>query len=219
MVSAMGTSAHNWSPLSVDAVAGVFAPVSAPWWIAGGWALDLFLGTTTREHEDIDVLVLRRDQLVVQAHLCADWELFKTKQPTPSRLAPWPRGEFLHRPIDDIWVRRPGASAWSFQIMLTDAEGDEWVYKRLPTIGGPIAEMGLMTSEGIPYLAPEIQLLHSARSALQKNRDDFERVLPTLSAKQANWLLKCLQAEYSEGHAYIGRIEADLRTRPSCGRR
>jgi hypothetical protein len=198
---------HNWSPLSVDAVAEVFRPLPVPWWIAGGWALDLFLGATTREHEDIDVLILRRDQSAVQERLREEWELFKTHQPTPSHLAPWPRGECLDRPVDDLWVRRLESPEWSFQIMLVEAEGDRWVYKRLPSIGGSISRMGLTTSDGVPYLAPDIQLLYKAGARLQKNRDDFERLLPRLPPDRVAWLLGCLRAQYPEGHEWIDHIE------------
>ncbi|HEU5381678.1 MAG TPA: hypothetical protein VFV38_40175 [Ktedonobacteraceae bacterium] len=44
-------------------------PFTIPWWIAGGWALDLFLGVQTREHEDLDVLFLRRDHHEIRARL------------------------------------------------------------------------------------------------------------------------------------------------------
>lgn len=42
--------------------AAYFARYSLPWYVAGGWAVDLFLGRRTRPHEDIEVAVLRRDQ-------------------------------------------------------------------------------------------------------------------------------------------------------------
>jgi len=146
----MNIDPHNWSPLSVDELAEVFGGMPVPWWIAGGWALDLFVGRTTRAHEDIDVLIVRRDQLAVQKHL-SDWQLFKTKQPDPPHLAPWPEGEFLEPPINDVWVRRDlHDGPWRFQLMLMEGEGDRWVYRRLPTIGGMIAEMGLVTDRRHP---------------------------------------------------------------------
>ena len=43
--------------------------MAAPWWVAGGWAIDLTLGHQTRKHEDLDVLVLRRDQAWVREEL------------------------------------------------------------------------------------------------------------------------------------------------------
>jgi hypothetical protein len=206
---------HNWSPLSVDAVAEVLRAIPIPWWIAGGWALDLFLGRITREHGDTDVLILQRDQLVAQESLCDEWDLFKTHQPTPSHLAPWPPGEFVEPPVTDIWVRRPGSSAWSFQIMLMQTEGDEWIYKRLRSIRGRVDELGLLTATGIPYLRPEIQLLYKGGSSAaksdkryqDKNFGDLERVLPALSAGQVDWLLKSLHAQFPQGHDWIEYIE------------
>jgi hypothetical protein len=35
--------------------------VDAPWWVTGGWALDVFLWSTARAHADLDIGVLRRD--------------------------------------------------------------------------------------------------------------------------------------------------------------
>ena len=52
----------DWDALPVDALAALLAPVDAPWWIAGGQAIDLWLGRQTRPHLDLDVQVLRRDQ-------------------------------------------------------------------------------------------------------------------------------------------------------------
>ena len=33
-----------------------------PWYVAGGWAIDLFLGRSTRAHSDVDIAILRRDR-------------------------------------------------------------------------------------------------------------------------------------------------------------
>jgi hypothetical protein len=199
---------HNWSPLSVEEVATVFEGISVPWWIAGGWALDLFVGRTTRPHKDIDVLILRRDQLAVQKHL-SDWQLFKTKQPTPPHLAPWPTSEFLDPPINDIWARRElHDGPWRFQLMLMKAADDRWIYRRLPTISGKIADMGLVTDAGIPYLAPEIQLLYKSGTGRKKDFDDLTNVLPLIPPRRAQWLLDCLRRQYSDGHAWVGLLES-----------
>ena len=50
-----------WLPLTFDETRAVFAPLAVPWWIAGGWAIDVYLGRQTREHADIDVSMLRGD--------------------------------------------------------------------------------------------------------------------------------------------------------------
>ena len=40
-----------------------------PWWVAGGWAVDLFIGRLTRPHKDIEIALFRRDRLGLQEHL------------------------------------------------------------------------------------------------------------------------------------------------------
>jgi hypothetical protein len=47
-----------WSdPWRPEQIAERLAGVSVPWYIAAGWALDLFRGEQTREHEDIEIAV------------------------------------------------------------------------------------------------------------------------------------------------------------------
>lgn len=58
-----------WQPWQPHEVAELFSALTVPWWIAGGWAIDLYIGTQTREHDDIDVQILRRDQQAVRAIL------------------------------------------------------------------------------------------------------------------------------------------------------
>jgi len=38
-------------------VAKLLAGVDVPWCVAAGWALDLFHGEVTREHEDLEIAV------------------------------------------------------------------------------------------------------------------------------------------------------------------
>ena len=43
-------------------------------WFFGGWAVDLWVGRLTRPHDDIDVLVWRRDESrIAEALTSADW--------------------------------------------------------------------------------------------------------------------------------------------------
>src|SRR5690242_14568869 len=102
--------------------ARAMARLERPWFISGGWAIDLHVGRVTREHHDVDLLVLRDDQLRVQA-LLAEWRLDKII-PHPQglmnkgTLARWAPGERLELPVHQIDVRRAGGDAVAFQIML-----------------------------------------------------------------------------------------------------
>ncbi|MFA9480016.1 nucleotidyltransferase domain-containing protein [Phycisphaerales bacterium AB-hyl4] len=200
---------HAWQPLSVPEVVAVMRGATVPWWIAGGWAIDLYLGRQTRPHGDTDVLVLRRDQLAIQQHLCR-WHLYKTGQPTPSRLAPWPEGEFLKREtgINDIWIKNEVGRPWRLQLMFMESEGERWVFRRDERIGGRIDELGWQTSEGVPVLRPEIQLLYKGRLADRRPKDDadFAAVLPHLATSQWTWLAKGLKQQFGDTHPWLERL-------------
>ena len=62
-------------PAAVDRVVAVMRRGDFWWGIAGGWAIDLWLGEQTREHHDIEVVVRRDDQTVVWDALHDEWEL------------------------------------------------------------------------------------------------------------------------------------------------
>ena len=52
-----------------DEAEAEFAAWTTPWWVSGGWAIDLAVGHQSREHADLDILVLRRDHRQVRARL------------------------------------------------------------------------------------------------------------------------------------------------------
>ena len=200
---------HDWQALSVSEVTSVMHRIDVRWWIAGGWAIDLFLGRQTRPHGDIDVLVLRRDQLGVQRHL-SEWRLYKTKQPTPSKKAPWPKGEYLSRDTDifDVWVKQELGGPWRLQLMLMESEADRWVFRRDERIGGPVNELGWHTSEGTPVLRPEVQLLYKGRLEGRRAKDDadFAAVLPHLTEAQRRWLGEALRLQFGDAHPWPARL-------------
>jgi hypothetical protein len=39
------------------------------WWVAGGWAIDAWIGRATREHEDLEISILREDQASFRSYL------------------------------------------------------------------------------------------------------------------------------------------------------
>ncbi|HLZ07593.1 MAG TPA: amino acid transporter, partial [Chloroflexota bacterium] len=167
-------------------VVALFDRMPAPWWIAGGWAIDLFVGSPTRPHHDIDVGIFHRDQLVAQETL-GGWDLHAADP--PGGLRKWQTGEVLRPAIHDIWCRRSPTAPWSLQLMLNDAEGDSWAFRRDHRITMPLARLIHRTADGTPYLAPEVQLLFKSRvGRREKDAADFEAVLPRLDEDGRNWL-------------------------------
>ena len=165
-------------------------PLGIPWWIAGGWAIDLFVGHQTREHHDVDVGLLRRDQADLHAAL-PGWELHCADP--PGTLRRWLPDEWLPTGIHDIWARSSVTSPWQIQFMLNEADGDVWVYRRNPAITRPLGEIVRRSSEGWPYLAPEVQLLFKAKAPRPRDAADLAIALPRLDEPARLWLEAALQ--------------------------
>ena len=65
----------KWEPIAIEELPNVLRDLEAPWWIAGGWALDLFLGRVTRAHNDVEIADFRADVDAVRVAL-PGWEFF-----------------------------------------------------------------------------------------------------------------------------------------------
>jgi hypothetical protein len=188
-------------PLTVSEITKMFSDIPIWWCIAGGWALDLHLCRQSREHSDIDVIITRDEQLTAFQYLKRDWELYKAEN---GKLQLWEDGEYLNS-TNDIWVSKSSETPWAFQFMIIDTEEDSWVYKRDKSLRRPIDEIFLKTVDGIPYLRPEIQLLHKAGSSQVREKDynDFLTMLPSLLPQEKAWLKSTLNRQFPEGHEWV----------------
>ncbi len=197
----MRPSLGRWDPLTPAGVAEVLSGFDRPWWIAGGWAIDAHVGHQTREHGDIDVLVLREDQLALQGRL-GGWDL-QAADP-PGALRPWRPGEVLPEAVHDIWCRRTPTSPWCLQIMVDDAENGLWRYRRDARIRRPVVALdGPASGDGQRVLAPEVQLLHKSRNPRPKDEADLLAVRPSLSPTRKRWLKEALSL-VAPGHPWLG---------------
>ncbi|OXS57433.1 hypothetical protein B1A99_17910 [Cohnella sp. CIP 111063] len=197
----MRTDISNWMPLSVSEIHAIFAVIPIRWCMAGGWALDLHLRKQTREHSDIDVIITREEQLIAYTHLTRDWVLYRAED---GKLSLWEDGEYLSS-TSDVWISRNNESPWAFQLMIIDTGEDWWTYKRDKSIRRPISDLILKTDEGIPYLRPEIQLLHKAGSSKIREKDynDFLTMLPSLLPHEKAWLKSAINRQFPEGHDWV----------------
>lgn len=191
-----------WEPAPLEEVADLFGQLAVPWWIAGGYAVELAVGHAFREHADIDVSLLRRDQLAVQEVL-PSWEWWAADP--PGTLRRWLPGEVLPSGVHDIWCRPGAGEPWRVQIMLEESDGPVWVSCRDPLVRRPLEEIGLAGPEGIPRLAPEIQLFYKAKSPRPKDERDFDMALPVLSAPQRAWLAWAVETLYG-AHPWVARL-------------
>ncbi len=195
---------YLWEPLTPLEVQAAFAPLGIDWWIAGGVAIDLFVGRKTREHGDIDVAALRRDVLRLKPLLDA-WDVCVAHD---GALTPW-EGSELVADQHQFWVRRRGAEPWSFEILLEYTDGNDLVYRRDPRLRAPLKAIGHRTPDGIPYLAPEICLLYKSMRTIpdpaERNEADFEVALPSLDDRARASLRDALTILDAD-HPWIQRL-------------
>lgn len=171
------------------------------WYVAGGWALDLFLGSVSREHADIEIAIFRDDQEALRRHLVR-WRFEKA---TGGLRVPWELEEWLVAPVHELHGWPEGTPGPALEILLNERIGEDWVYRRNPAVRRRAAEIG-GRSLGVPYLRPEIVLLYKAKSPRPVDEQDFNAVVGRLDAEGRAWLHRALKICHP-GHHWLQAIE------------
>jgi hypothetical protein len=195
-------SSDSWGALKPHDAVVVLSALGAPWWIAGGWALDLFLGKVTRAHKDLDVGIFRKDAAIVVAALTG-WDFFEAKDGVLTQLV---QGHAPRADVNSLWCKRVNAAQWELELMLDGTHGELWAFRRNARITRPLSRSIRRNADGIAYLAPEIQLLYKARATRARDQADFHQVLPHLDPGEKTWLRKSLMCMDPE-HGWISLLE------------
>ena len=176
-----------------------------PWAFCGGWAIDLFIGHVTRSHKDVDLAILRTDQLILQKYLSSQsWSLDKA---VDGELIPWQADEFIQLPIHTIWCKNLAATSDFFEVLLNESDSENFLFRRNVSIRLPLRKAIIMSVVGVPIIAPEIALLYKSSNINEtKNVDDFNNALPYLSVDQRSWLENGLR-KISPEHIWIKGIQ------------
>jgi len=187
-----------WHPAEL---ASHLSGVSRPWCVVGGWALDLWHGHQTREHEDLEFTVLRSDLPAFRQAL-AGMEFHTAGDGIVKHLAAQsaPPAE-----ISQIWCLDVEQRCWLVDMMIEEGSQDLWVYKRNPAIAVPRTEIVATTPAGIPYLKPAAILLFKAKYQRPKDEVDFTNALPKLQQSERAWLRACLDLCH-QGHRWTERL-------------
>ena len=179
----------SWIPFTINELKEIFQECPARWWLAGGYALDCYLGKTTREHEDMDIIVLRDDQLVIQEYL-HNFDLFIAHK----TLRKWYKGDIVDSPIQDIWVREKSTNSFKLQIMMVDNDEEKILFKHKSSITFSLLDFGFSKCD-MQIIKPEIQLLYKFWNKEYREKDilDLIFVLPKLARVEIDWLCTHLQ--------------------------
>jgi hypothetical protein len=194
----------KWQAWRPDDVAGLLARVEAPWYVAAGWAIDLFLGGGYRAHDDLEIAVPQdRFQSVVEA--LAGFELFVVGTPRQDLVSPLEQARHALEATHQTWVREPETGLWRLDVMREPSDGDTWICRRDERIRLPYDQVVERTADGIPYGRPEVVLLFKAKHAREKDDADFAAALPRLEPERRRWLADALELVHP-GHRWLARL-------------
>jgi hypothetical protein len=198
-----GPGLEAWQAWRPEAVARRLDGIGVPWCVVGGWAIDLFLGSETRAHADLEIAILRADFPTVRARL-HDCVLFVVGDGEVRRLRD---GALPPEDKHQNWVLDTAANVWRMDVMLEPGDAHTWVFRRDERVSAPRACL-VRAHDGIPCLAPEAVLLFKAKHLNAKDQADFDACLPHLDAGARTWLREALERVHP-GHAWIARLPAE----------
>ena len=174
-------------PRKLDSACSVFSDFKEPWFVAGGWAIDLAIGRVTRQHNDIDFCIFR-DSLHQFLSYFEEWKIEVSIPGTSQRLAcqsiedaTLPRHE-LHCDFENI----------NIEILLNDRAGENLLFRRDTSIALPLERFTCWTNDNIPFVHPAWLLLFKAKYSKEKDQKDFKEVIKILSKDDLKWLHQAL---------------------------
>ena len=186
-----------WTP---GQVAQRLTGITTPWYVAAGWALDLFRGMQTREHTDIEIAVP-----------AATFPTIRDRFPGYAFDAV-SSGRIWENAAPDVlsathqtWLRDPVTGNYLLDVFREPHDGQTWICRHDETIRLAYGEIIRYTPDGIPYLAPELVLLFKAKHARPKDQADFDETIPHMTPAQRQTLAELL-ARAHPGHRWQANL-------------
>ncbi len=188
----------GWDPLDPVTIVDFMAGFDRPWWIIGGWSIEVFTGVA-RDHEDMDISILSSDVQAFREFLGDRW-------------TPWNVDEGWFRPFDDrfadvrpdsqVWVRRDARSPWVLDVPFTPDSDGRWTNKRHLAHTEDLDDVTWVAPDGLRYARPEVTLMFKAAQVRAKDRRDAEVAIPLLHADARRWLRDTV-ARYAPEHEWV----------------
>ena len=213
----------------------LFKNCGFPYYICGGFALELFLGKTIRTHGDLDISIFEENRKdAVELLLATGWDVYQ-------------RGQFQKQIFDsddplvlecrNIWAIKPGSpvvvapiegeenlydykivegqqTAFNFIEMVIDIKkGDHFGFRGHKVLSRAM-DKAILYKDGIPYMAPELVLfLKSHKSYLthefhkEKTPVDFKAMIPALPDENREWLINAIELAYPKGNVWLEELK------------
>ena len=188
--------AHAWRPEQVAELDGV----GAPWCVAAGWALDLFRGGQSRPHGDLEIAV----PAAAYPEIRDRFPGYAFDAVGSGQVWPEAGAEALSA-VHQTWLRDPVSGRFLLDVFREPHDGATWICRRDAGLRLPYEQVIARTTDGIPYLLPELVLLFKARAARPKDQQDFDGVLPLLGRARRDALRGWLERVHP-GHRWLARL-------------
>ncbi|MFC6291141.1 hypothetical protein BHU61_06075 [Macrococcus epidermidis] len=179
----MRTDFNNWQLLSIESLKQIMHDADFDWYLAGGIALDEFLGRKTRNHEDIDILV----NFKYLERILDFFNNYKVYTARNGSLSLYALNNI--KSTDSLWIANDDKESFIIEILLFEEEAGHWIYKRNAAVRKKIEDIYFVKYD-MKIIQPEIQLLYKMNSSniREKDLDDYHNIYPVLEEKQRAWL-------------------------------
>jgi hypothetical protein len=171
------------------------AGVDVSWCVTAGWAVDLFVGHQTREHEDLEISIpaaswprVSRELSTLDFVVAGDGQL-------------WPVTDANLDAHFQTWGR-DASGVFRLDVFRDPHDGDTWICRREARLTRPYSALIRHTRDGIPFMAPDVVLLFKAKHDRDKDRADRDVCLPLMSAGEREWLAAAIEMVYP-GHPWL----------------
>lgn len=162
-----------------------------PWFFAGGWAIDLFLGRETRAHGDIEIGIYRKNQMQLCRFFSKSWKQFVDNRNYTGKRErhEWTK-EYLRLPIHELYIDLGGLE---IEVQLNEKDDSNWIYRRDPKIQLEETKVIRFHELDIPYLCPEIVCLCKTRHMEDEDKTDIALALAKMDEAQKTWLFESIK--------------------------
>ena len=193
------------------------------WWtLAGGWAVEAWVGGVTRQHADVDIAVFAADQRALFEHL-AGWHLVAHDPNVDGETSDLWNGRRLDLP-GHVHARPSGAAVpgslsspaqqgFALDIQLDEREGDDLVLNRDPRVALPLAEAVAISPWKVPTLRPVVLLFYKALEAREKDEADLRSLLPVMGEQDRARLADVIAAGWP-GHRWLALLRSGEHLQP-----
>lgn len=166
-------------------IESLMASFEKPWFIAGGWTIDLAVGEVTRSHKDMDICIFRED-LEYALYFFKDWDI-NVAIPGEHRLKPV-------RHLGDVELPRYCLHLFKgsefLEILLTERVHEQVIFRKDRTVTMHFDDFAT-GSLPRPYVNPAWQLLFKSLHTRPEDEHDFRVYLERSEDRQSKaWLLE-----------------------------